>query len=149
VANITQKAYETALTLLTTELNSLANGSSGSASGAQGGDGTDAALLLDFELLTGGSITPGTGARADLYLIRSVDGTNYEDATTGASESLPPDAFVGSFIPTTGAGTKRMALRDIPCPPGLWKAILQNELGVSLAATGNTLKARPHSQKTV
>ena len=78
-----------------------------------------------------------------------MDGTNYEDATTGASESLPPDAYVGSFVPTSGAGTKRMALRDIPAPPGLWKAVIQNESGVALPASGNTLKVRPHNLKTV
>jgi hypothetical protein len=149
MAVIKQNVYQTIATVLTTELNSLATGSAASASSAQGADATAADLLLDFELLTGGSITPGTNPRADLYLIRAADGTNYEDSTTGASESLPPDAFVGSFVPTSGAGTKRMVLRDRPAPPGLWKAIVLNELGVSLAASGNTLKVRPHSYQTV
>ena len=146
---IKQNVYQTIATVLTTELNALASGSASAASAAQGGDATAAELLLDFELLTGGSVTPGTGARADLYLLRSVDGTNYEDATTGASESLPPDAFVGSFVPTSGAGTKRMALRDRPAPPGLWKAVVVNELGVALAATNNTLRVRAHSLQSV
>lgn len=148
--DIKQQGYAaSATTCLTTELNSLATGSACSASSAQGADAGDAELLLDFELLTGGSITPGTNPRADLYLIQSVDGTNYEDATTGASESLPPDAYVGSFVPTSGAGTKRMVLRNRTAPVGLWKAIVQNELGVSLAASGNTLKWRAHSYQSV
>lgn len=149
MADIKNQAYVAIATCLTTELNALATGSAGAAGPAQGADATAAEMLLDFELLTGGSVTPGTNPRADLYLIRSADGTNYEDATTGASESLPPDALVGSFVPTTGAGTKRMILRDVPCPPGLWKAILQNEIGVSLAATGNTLRYRRHSYQSV
>lgn len=149
MADIKQQQYQTEVSALTTELNSLANGSASAASGALGSDTVDAELWADFYFLTGGSITPGTNARADLYLIRAPDGTNYEDATTGASESLPPDAFVGSFVPTSGAGTKRMVLRDIPLPPGLFKVILQNETGVSLAASGNTVKYRPHSLQSV
>lgn len=144
-----QQGYATLATCLTTELNALATGSACTAGPAQGADAGDAELLLDFELLTGGSITPGTNPRADLYLLRAVDGTNYEDATTGASESLPPDAYVGSFIPTAGAGTKRMAIRDRPAPPGLWKAVIHSELGVSLSATSNTLKVRAHSYQSV
>lgn len=150
MADIRQQGYAAAAAnCLTTELNSLATGSASAAGPAQGADAGDAELLLDFELLMGGSITPGTNPAAHLYLIQSVDGTNYEDATTGASESLPPDAFVRSFIPTSGAGTKRMAIRNVPAPVGLWKAIIQNELGVSLPASGNTLRWRGHSYQSV
>ena len=144
-----QQQYQTKVTALTTELNSLASGSASAASGALGGDTTDAEIEGDWIVLTGGSITPGTGARCDIYLIRAADGTNYEDATTGASESLPPDACIGSAVPTSGAGTKRFVLRDQRLPPGLFKVILQNELGVSLPASGNTLEFRPHSMQNL
>jgi hypothetical protein len=149
MVDIKQKAYSAAAAnCLTTELNTLAAGSASAAGPAQGGDATNADEVLDFEFLTGGSITPATGTRYDLYLLRAVDGTNYEDVTTGSSESLPPDAYVGSFVPTSGAATKRVALRDVPSPPGLWKAVLMNE-GVTLPASGNTVKFRGHSHITV
>jgi hypothetical protein len=149
MADIRQQGYFSILTPLTTQMDALASSSASAAGPAQGSDSGDAEVLLDFELKTGGSITPGTNPRIDLYIIRSIDGTDYEDVVTGASESLPPDAFVGSFVPTAGAGTKIMVLRDIACPPGLWKALVLNEGGVALSGTGNVLTARPHSFQTV
>lgn len=137
-----QNLYGTIVSLLTTELNALANGSAATGSAAGSDAVTAAELYGDFELALA-SLTPTGTPSCDLYLIRSADGTNYEDATP------PPNSFVGTFTTTTGAGVKRSVLRDIPLPPGLYKPILVNNTNVALAASGSTLKVRPHSLQNV
>lgn len=141
-ADIKQQGYVTIVSAMTTELNSLANNSYAT-SAALGADAGDAELMADWELALA-SLTPTGTPVIDLWLIRSADGTNYEDSATP-----PADAYLGSFEVTTGAGAKRAILRDRPLPPGLCKAVVRNRTGVAFAASGSTLKYRPHSLQTV
>ncbi len=146
MAVIKQNPYGTIATVLSTELNGLANNSYSAASAAYGSDTGAAELLADFELALA-SFTPGSNPVVELYLLRSVDGTNYEDG--GGSVVPSQDAYVGVFQIASGTGAKRAVLRDIPLPPGLWKAVVKNVTGAALAASGNTLKVRPHSLQAV
>jgi hypothetical protein len=143
MAVIQQNAYGTIVTVLSTQLNSLANNAASAASASQGSDTGSAELWADFELVLA-SFTPGTNPVVELYLLRSVDGTNFEDAG-----GPPPDAYVGAFTITTGTGAKRAVLRDIWLPPGLWRAVVVNRTGAAFAASGNTLRMRPHSLSSV
>lgn len=144
MADITQKAYETIVSVMTTELNSLAN-SSRAISGAMGGDASHAALLGDWEL----AVTFGTGptldAAIDLYLVPAVDGTNYVDGD--ASIRPAPNLYVGSFYVRNVTSAQRMAIRDVPMPPGLYKAVIANNSGQAFPSSGSTLKVRPHSRR--
>lgn len=142
MAAIKQQVYQTIVSAMTTDLNSIANNAYAT-SVALGADATAAELTADFELALA-SLTPTGTPVIDLFLIRSADGTNYEDSATP-----PADAFAGSFEVTTGAAAKRAILRDRTLPPGLFKAVIRNRTGVAFAATGNTLKYRPHSIQTV
>jgi len=144
MAVIKQNPYGTIATVLSTELNSLANNSYSAASAAQGSDVGAAEVYGDFELAIA-SFTPGTNPVVELYLIRSVDGTNYEDG--GGSVAPSQDAYVGAFQIASGTGAKRAVLRDVP--PGLWKAVVRNLSGAAFPASGNTLKVRPHSLQVV
>lgn len=139
---LTHKAYETVATVLSTELNSLANAAYSAASAAQGADATGGPLLGDFELVLT-SLTPTSNGIAELYLIRSADGTNYEDVPSSTNPGS--NAYVGTFIGSTGASAKRLVLPDVPLPPGLWKAVLKNTSGPAFAAASNTLKVRAHN----
>lgn len=115
-------------TALDTALNSLAN-NSGATSAAI--SNTELDTLADAELVLG-SLTP-TADNIELYSVRQVDGTNYED--------VPPNGgYVGSFFPGTSTGAKRLIIPEIPVPVRDHKWHLLNRCGVSFASSGNTLK---------
>jgi hypothetical protein len=141
---LTWKAYEAALSLvLDAELDSLANAGYTAASGAQGSDSTGGPLYADFELVLG-SINPTDNLPlAELYLIRSADGTNYEDAPS--STNLGSGMYAGTFVGNYGTSAKRQILPQVQLPPGLWKAMIKNVSGVSFAASANELNVHPYN----
>lgn len=145
---IKQELYGTIVSCMTTELNSLANNAY-AISGALGSDATTAAFLYgDFELAWTQAATPAADTLIDLFLVRSADGTNYEDG----SASLVPGAntYVGSFQLRAVSTAQRKVIRDVRMPPGLYKCIIfNNGTGTAFAASGNTLKVRPHNLQTV
>lgn len=145
-ANTTHKAYETIASVLTSEIDLLTNNSYTSLSAAQGSDGTGGPLLGDHEFVSGGSQTASNGVVGELYLLRAANGTNYE--ATPSSTNAGQDAYVGQFTDASGSTTKRAILRDIPNPPGLWKACYKNTSGSTHAASSNTVKVRHHSLAT-
>lgn len=136
----------TATTALSTELDSLAD-NAGAVSGSYfaGGSYTHG----EAELYVSSPLTASIGdAIARLYLIREIDGTNYEDYTTGASGGAQYSALVGTF----GAGSssaQRMIIRGFDIPPGDYKAFLLNVSGQSFPASGNTVKIRGYRAKDV
>lgn len=147
MAVISNDNYETIATVLSTELNSLANGGYSAASAAQGSDSVGGPLYGDFELVLASLNPSDVGTLAELYIQPSVDGTNYVDnpsSTNPASNQL-----AGVFIGDYGTSAKRTLIRDVPLPPGLWKAVLKNISGVAFAASGNTVKVRAHNLQSV
>ena len=139
---LTHDNYETNLSLLTTELNSLANAGYCTASAAQGADATGGPLYGDFELVLA-SHDATVYTMAELYIVRSADGTNYEDAPTSTNPGT--GMLAGTFIGSDASAAKRVILPDVPRPPGLWKAIIKNVSGATFSASNNTLKCRPHN----
>lgn len=141
-----QNLYDTIVSVLTTELNTLTNASF-AISSARGSDATTpAALFGDWELVLA-SLNPTGTPTVELYQIRSADGTNYDDPNAASQPSI--GTFSGSFELTTGAAAKRKVLADVPEPPGLSKAIVKNNSGVTFAGTLNTVKVRPHNLQNV
>lgn len=143
---VKQKAYETIIDVVTSGA-AIANNSRSAASAAVGADATDAHLLADFELVCTFATAPTLDTTIDLYLVRSADGTNYEDGSDTVRPN--PDAFVGSFAVRNVTTSQRIIKRDVPLPPGLWKAILHNNGTGQSISSGWTLKARPHNLQTV
>lgn len=144
-ATIKQLKYETITSVMTTELNSLANNAR-AISAAMGGDATDANLLGDWELAVTFGVAPTLDATIDLYLVRAADGTNYEDGD--ASIRPQANAFVGSFQARAVTTAQRLVIPDVPMPPGLYKAVIHNNAtGQAFAASGNTLKVRTHNRQ--
>lgn len=141
-----QLKYETIATVMSTELNSLANNAR-AISAAQGGDAADANLLADFELAVDFVSAPTLDTTIDLYLVRSADGASYEDGD--ASSRPSPDAYIRPFQVLGTTAAQRMILRDVPLPPGLWKAVIHNNgTGQAFPASGSTLKMRPHNYQS-
>ena len=137
--------YEAIVSVMTTELNSLANNAR-AISAAMGGDAVDANLFGDWELAFTFAVAPTADTVIDLYLIRAADGTNYADGD--ATNRPPSNTFVGSYQVRAVATAQRITVPDVLFPPGLYKAIIYNNgTGQALTASGHTLKVRPHNRQ--
>lgn len=137
MVDIKHSAYATIATALSTELNSLANNSNSAASSAI--DNTSALeLVFDVELVTGSlGAAASAGARIDLFVLVSVDGTNYPDTSEVSAQpilSFPMQAQTGAQ-----RVTRALAFEN---PPALMKFFARNVSGQALNASGNTIKIR-------
>jgi hypothetical protein len=122
-------------TVLTTELNALANaGYSGVGSALDNTTNLDQYGALDIVLA---SLAPAAGAYLSLYLVQSIDGTTYEDPP---SSTNPGTHMLVATVPVpTGTAAKRLMTPWFRVPPGKFKFVLYNAAGVALGATGNTV----------
>ena len=127
-------------TLLSTELNSLAN-NTGSALGTEVNNSTALEIYADFELLVTFGTNPTDGSLVELYIAGALDGTNYED---GSSTVQLRTHYVGGFPVRAVTSAQRIPLRRIPIPPCKYKAYVVNKTGQTTASSGNTVKAFPY-----
>jgi len=106
---------------------------------------TNGWLFADWELVLGSAAFTTADSAIELYIIPAVDGTNYPNWTGNVTTDEPENNahYVGSFTTSQETEAQRLVLRAIDLPPGKWKAALRSRAGVSLAASGNTLKFRP------
>ena len=122
-------------TILTTELNSLANGSYSAV-----GTVIDNSANLDqwggLEISLA-SLTPTAGAYLQLFLTQAIDGTNYEDPPSATNPGYHMSVAIVSLA--TGAATKRIVIPFFRLPPTKFKPVLLNGAGVAFAASGNTV----------
>jgi hypothetical protein len=139
MADIKLDGYGTLATVLSTELDSLANGAYSSASGAIDNT-TDLALYDDLELNLDLTATPTANSVVEVFLVPSVDGTNYADSGTPARNLL-----AGAFILQATSAAQRLAVRGVPLPPGLFKYVARNNCGQAFPASGTTIKRRPYN----
>ena len=103
--------------------------------------------MADFEVVLASAAFSGTDSGLELYIVRSVDGTNYPTWTgNGTSDEQENWKYFADSALTTGTtAAQRMTFDDIPLPPGKFKVAFRSRANVSLAASGNTAKYRPHS----
>lgn len=149
MADFRQLPYDTIVTVTIT-LDSLANNGR-AISSALGADapagGSEAHLLADWELVVDYATNPTVNTTIDLYLVRSVDGTNYINGD--ATDAAAPQNYVGSFVVRATTTAMRLGLYDVPLPPGLFKAVVHNNATGQAFSTGCTLKYRPHGVRSV
>jgi len=139
-------AGEGATTALSTELNSLASNAFSALSAAI--DNTTGLYpWMDLEVSLA-SFTPGTGSPyVAVYVVYSLDGTNYEKTPNGSSGDKPPDAIFP--LEASVAQASRVVISNIPISPLKFKLVLKNASGATLAASGNTLKYNRHYAQSV
>lgn len=135
------------ISILTTELNSLT--STGSAiSGAIDND-ADHDTLMDLELLITYGTNPTAGTVIEAYIVRTVDGTNYEDGST-TGPVLPQSGFVGGFVLRATTSAQRIIIPGITVPPRDFKVmVVARTTGQTAAATGNTLVGYFYGRQSV
>jgi len=132
-----------ALTIMSTELNTLTSGSyaissvagsSGVISNSSTAQGMWAVPFFTF----GGTVTPASPLNLSLWFAESLDGSTFEDASSLLARS--PDvvfAFANSsYASKTVIGQSRI----VRVPALKFKVIVQNNIGGSLPSSGNLVK---------
>jgi hypothetical protein len=111
---------------------------------------TNKYMLADIEIVLASAAFTGTSSAIEVYLVPSVDGTNYPNwagnVTTDEQENNIH--FVGSVLTSGATEAQRLVIRNVLLPNGKFKFGVRNRGNVTTAASGNTLKYRPH-QTTV
>lgn len=137
---------QTPVSLMTTQLNSLANGA---VAASVVHDNAAAKLLRAwFELVVTFASAPTVNTTVDLYAAIALDGTNYGDYTTGASGRAQPQSLLGSFVVDAKATVQRLNLGvgmsgPIELPPYKITFLIKNGTGVAMSASGNVLSMGP------
>jgi hypothetical protein len=131
--------------VMTTELDGLANNAR-AISGAV--DNTaDLDFWDDVELVVTYGTAPSAGGTVELYLVESVDGTNYGDGGSGVAP--PATTLVGVFPLRAVTTAQRIMVRGVMIPPLNFKYVAVNKAGQATAASGNTLKRLPYKVQSV
>lgn len=132
-------------TVISTDMNSLANASRALSSEINNASGLY--LFDDVQLSLGAfGSTPSAGGVVELYIVAALDGTNYED---GNASTDPPIAnLVGVFNIRASTAAQIHTLRQIPIPPVKYKYLVINKTGQTFNASGNTLKVVSYRYKS-
>ena len=141
-----------ALSLLTTEMNSLATAgtalsSVGGSSGVFTNSNTGQGMVGDV-FLTLGAIGTALSAGANLagWFLTSPDGgTTFENTVSGSAMSRPPDFLIPLPATTITSGWVYKSAGPIMIPALEFKVFIQNNSGQTWASSGNTLKLAPYA----
>jgi hypothetical protein len=93
-------------------------------------------LWMDLELFVAFASNPVVGETIDVFINRTVDGTNYGASAVGINE------HVGSFkVANANTSTQRLMLRDVALPPRNFKVSIRNNSVVAFSSVDtHTLK---------
>jgi hypothetical protein len=123
---------------LTTGLNSLANNTMSAASSTIGND-TNLDIFVDVEVVLA-SLSPTAGAFVAIYILEAPDGSNFPAQSDADLRLTTSQLLVAIPIGTTAATAQRVVARNVVIPPGKFQIKLDNQTGVALNASGNTVK---------
>jgi hypothetical protein len=128
----------TPTSIFSTALNSLANGAMSAASGVW--DNTTNNDLFMFLAVNLASLSPATGAFFTIYALASLDGGTTYGAQSASDLRLMPDlVFWACPIGVTASTPQFVVSKPIPILPVKYKFFFDNETGVALNASGNTM----------
>lgn len=141
-----------ATTLLTTEMNSLANNATalssvGGSSGVFTNSSTAQGMMGEI-YLTLGAIGSGLSNGACLpgwFLVSPDGGSTFENVVSGSAMARPPDFVVPLPATTITAGWVYKSASFVMIPALEYKVFVQNLSGQSFAASGNTIKIAPYA----
>lgn len=125
-------------TVMSTELNSVTNASLTKSSAAF--DNTaNLDIYADIEVVLA-SLSPTSGAFVALYIGVYEDGTNAPAQSAADMRLTTTQLLCVIPVGTTASTAQRVIARNIVIPPEKFDVYLDNQTGVSLAASGNTVK---------
>lgn len=135
------------ISAMTTELNSLA--STGSALSSAIDNDTDGDIYMDVELSITYGTNPTAGSLIELYVVRSLDGSTFEDGST-TGPVVPANGLVGSFVLRATTSTQVMIIPGVAVPPKEFKLmVVAKTTGQTAASSGNTLRALFYKEQLV
>ena len=141
-------AYDTIVSYLTTELNSLAD--DGNKLGAAinfTAAGVDRKPYIDIEInLASVNWSAQTNPAINIWLLCRTDGTNYEDGGDSIDPARAPDTVVAL---RAVSGAQRVSARFLLTTPDHGKLLIENVSGVALASSGNTVKYYTYGEEIV
>lgn len=129
-------AAGSALSLHSTSLNALSNNAASAASSAVANQTN--LDLYGFLTLHLASLTPAAGGYIDVYILPAMDNATYPSATAAVLRNQPDKLLVRFPLDTTAAA-QDVVSGPIQLPPCSFKVVVDNQSGVSLGATLNTL----------
>lgn len=103
-----------------------------------------------LELVLGSAAFTGADAGVEVYIVPTIDGTNYPDWSGNSTTDAPEQSgYYVAFLPIK-ASTSAKRIHSAPdapieLPQGKFKFGLRNRGNVALASSGNTLSYRPVS----
>jgi len=138
----------TPVTIMTTELNTLANGSCAASSvGGTSGVFTQTnfgqAIWAELEFIAGGAFTPTAGGFLALWWLFSEAGSTFEKTVTATDQPRSPDAIIPLFASAYATNDIAKANGIIRLPAYDTKGYMANHSGVSLPGSGNIIKVGP------
>jgi hypothetical protein len=138
-----KNARGTIKTALSSGLDSMANNTNVLSSAVAFEAADEGMRFVEGELLVTFGTNPTANTAFSVWLLREIDGTNYEDGGTSVTPTRPPDMFFTVRAVTTAQ--RIIAICDLP--PGAPKVLIRNDgTGQAIASSGNTLKLRPVSE---
>lgn len=140
-------AYSAPTTVLSTELNALANGDYSDASAAFNNSSVRFRYGV-FEFVGGTfGVAPTDFTSLSLFMVESADGTNYED---GGGAVRPQGAKFRASVELRAVTTsQRLVSRPFELTPTLVKFVLHNGSGQALPATGSVVKLYTFNREIV
>lgn len=131
-------------TVMTSELNSLANNASvvSSVAGASGVITLTSTGYLQAlcELLVTFGTNPTANSTINVWFLTASDGTNFEDGSSSVIPQRNPDVF----FPMRAVTTAQRIAKLCKLPVGTFKVLVQNNgTGQAMASSGNTVKILP------
>lgn len=134
-----------AVTVLSTELNALANNAR-CAPGSAYDNETNLNVQLVAELLVQFGTNPTVNTTFDLYFIPALDGTNY---ASGDASVVPAAAlFCCAFQLQASTSSQRLTSQPFTMPPFIGKFLIHNNgTGQAAGASGHTVRVRPANRE--
>lgn len=108
-------------------------------------------VTVDIALDLGSAAFSGSDSVIEVYIVPSVDGTNYGTwggNTTADQQQNNNHAVYSVTTSGTTAAQTDLIIRNVVVPPGNWRIGLRNRSNVTLAGS-NTISYRPHSFEDV
>lgn len=140
-------AYDTKVVYLTTELTGVADAANKlGASIDFTTAGSDRKLYLDIEfVLASTDLSGSTNPAINLWMLASLDGTNYSDGSDTVDPAPAPDMI----IPLRAFnGVQRVVTRFLRTTPNKGKILVENRTGATILA-GAELNYRLYSEQSV
>jgi len=125
-------------TVLSTGLNSLTSGTMSAASSTISNQ-TNLDIYVDVEVALA-ALSPTTGAYVALYILEAIDGSTFPAQSDADLRLTTTQLLTVVPIGTTASTAQRVAVRNVVIPPGAIQIKLDNQTGVALNASGNTVK---------